>query len=267
MNIYRHEFRMNIRSVITWSLALTVLIFFFMAVFSSIAADVALMNDMMSQFPRELLIAFGMDGMDLSSALGFYSLAFLFCQVCLAVQASNFGFSILSLEERDMTADFLLSKPVGRTRILTSKLLSAITGLTITNIVVWISSFLFINAYKGERSYDSTSLLLLLASIAIFQMFFLSVGMVISLLVKRVRSVTPFSMGLAFGMYVLNAFGDMLGEDTFEIITPFNHFDPNYIIGHGAYDVPLVLISVALIVVSIAGSYLLYARRNIRSAV
>jgi len=85
--------------------------------------------------------------------------------------------------------------------------------------------------------------------------------------VKRIRSVTPYAMALGFGMYVLSAFGDMLGESALEKITPFKHFGASYIIQHGAYDWPLVLISVAVIVLSMVGSYLLYARRDIPSAV
>jgi len=267
MNIYRHEFRMHVKSVLTWSLSLAMLIFVILSLYSSLAVDAELLNDMMQEFPKELLIAFGMDGMDLSSVLGFYGIAFLLCQICLAIQAANYGFSILSVEERELTADFLLAKPVGRATILTSKLLSALTGLTITNAVVWISSLVWVNVFRDGRPYDSKPLLLLLASAIVFQLFFLSVGMLISLLVKRVRSVTSFSMALAFGMYVLSVFGGMLGEDKLEVITPFKHFDPKYIISNAAYDVPLVLISVTCIVVSVAGSYLLYTRRDIPSAV
>jgi ABC-2 type transport system permease protein len=133
--------------------------------------------------------------------------------------------------------------------------------------VVWISSFTFINIYKGGQEYDGKALLLLFVSIIFLQLVFLSLGILISLLVKRVRNVTPFSMGLAFGMYILNAFGGMLGDDKMEIITPFNHFDPNYIIQNVAYDFPIVLISFTFIIIAIVGSYFLYTRRNIPSAV
>jgi ABC-2 type transport system permease protein len=267
MNIYRQEFKMNLRSVITWSVAVAALILVFVSLFSSFAQDAALLNEMMANFPEELLAAFGMTGVDLSTILGYFSLAFLFVQICLAIQAANYGFALVSIEEREWTADFLLAKPVGRTQILTSKLLAALSGLIITDIVVWIASFLFINLFKGDATYETGSLLLLLLSIVPFQLFFLAVGLVISLLVKRVRSVTPYAMALAFGMYVLSAFGDMLGEVALEKITPFKHFDPSYIIQHGAYDVPLALISVSAIVISLVGSYVLYARRDIPSAV
>jgi len=74
-------------------------------------------------------------------------------------------------------------------------------------------------------------------------------------------------MALVFGLYVLNAFGGMIGEDKLEILSLFKHFEPNYILKHGAFDLPLEWISVAAIVISIVGSYVLYSKRNIRSAV
>jgi ABC-2 type transport system permease protein len=266
VNIYKQELKMLSKSVITWSIALVLLLWIFMSIFIGFAESAELLNAQLENFPPELLMAFGMDTLDLSSVLGFYSLAFLFCQVCFAIQAANYGFSLVSVEERDMTADFLLAKPISRTKILTTKFLAAFTGLTITNLVVWISSFVLIHIYREGRPYDTRALLMLLGSIVVFQLFFLTVGLLISLLVRRVRSVTPFSMALAFGMYVLSAFGGMIGDDKLEIITPFKHFEPNYIISNAAYD-PLLGISVAVILVSMIGSYVLYLRRDIHSVV
>ena len=267
MNIYKHEFKMKIKSVITWSLAIALMIFIYLSIYPSIAIDVELLSEMMASFPEEFLIAFGMTEFDMSTILGFFGLIFLFVQICLAIQAANYGFSLVSVEETDLTADFLLAKPVGRTKIMTNKLLAAITGLTITNLVVWISSFVFLRMYSDGGQFDTKPVLFLLLSIVIFQLFFLSVGMLISLLVKKVRNVTPYSMALAFGLYVLNAFGGMIGEDKLEILSPFRHFEPNYILKHAAYDLPLAWISVAAIVISVVGSYVLYSKRNIRSAV
>jgi ABC-2 type transport system permease protein len=266
MNIYKQELQMSYRSVLIWCIALILILFIVMSLFSGFAADAELLNETLAGMPQELLAAFNMTDIDMASLLGFFSFIFLFVQICLAIQAANYGFSLVSMEETDLTADFLLAKPVSRNKIMTSKLLSALTGLAITNIVVWLASFLVITIYHEGREYDVQALVLLLLSMALFQLFFLSVGMVISLLVKRVRSVTPYSMALVFGMYVLNAFGNMLGEETIEIISPFRQFDPNYITANAAYD-PLILLSVGIIIVSIIGSYMLYARRNIPAPV
>lgn len=267
MNIYKHEFKTHLKSVVIWSVSISFLILVFMSVFSSFSTNATLLNQMMENFPKELLIAFGMVNMDFTTILGYFGLIFLFCQICLAIQAANYGFSLVSIEESELTADFLLAKPVRRTKIITSKLLAALTSLTITNLVVWISSFLFLNLFNDGIDYPVKPLVLLLLSIAVFQMFFLSVGVLISLLVKKVRSVTPFSMALVFGLYILNAFSDMIGGINLEVISPFKQFDPNYILKNAAYDLPLVLICVTVIVISLAGSYVLYSRRNIPSAV
>ncbi|MBN1667679.1 MAG: ABC transporter permease subunit, partial [Anaerolineales bacterium] len=176
MNIYKLELKMHLRSALIWSVSIAALILVYLTAFDSLAADTALMEEMMANFPPELLIAFGMENMNFASILGFYAVAFLFCQVCLAIQAANYGFSLVSIEERELTADFLLVKPVTRQQILTSKYLAALTSLTITNLVVWISSFAVINLVLGERDYNLRALVLLLLSIVIFQLFFLTVG-------------------------------------------------------------------------------------------
>jgi ABC-2 type transport system permease protein len=267
MNIYLRELKMSVKSVITWSISISVIVVIFMSLFSGFSKDAGILDEALSKMPKELLMAFGMNTIDMSTVLGFFSLIFLFCQICLAIQASNYGFGLVSLEERDMTADFLLAKPVKRSGIMTSKLLAAFTALTITNIVTWITTFICLSLFVDGKPYDTKTLILLLASIVAFQLFFLSVGMLISLFLKKVRSVTPLSMALAFGMYVINAFGNLAGKANLELISPFKHFEAGYIIQNSAYNMPLVLVSLSVIVVSLAGSYFLYAKRNIRSAV
>ena len=263
--IYLHEFRARIRSVIIWSVSVAFLVFFFSSLFPGFASQAALLKDIFARMPAALIDAFGMQNTDLSTVLGFYSFVFIFVQLCLAIQAGNYGFGLVSIEETELTADFLLTKPVSRVQVITSKLLAALTSLTITNLVVWVVSFISLAMFNGGQSYDTGTLLLLLVSIIIFQLFFLAVGLVISLLVARVRSVTPYSLGLGFGMYVLSAFSAFLADVKLEYITPFKHLDPAYIVHNMAFDTPLVLLDVAVSLIALAVSYWLYLRRDIHA--
>jgi ABC-2 type transport system permease protein len=262
-NIYRYEFRSRWKSVTIWSLSLICLIVFFSSVFSVFADQAALLNEMMAKFPPEMRAAFGLDSLDLSTVLGYYGFIFVFVQLCLAIQAGNYGFGLVSVEENELTADFLLSKPVSRAQVLTSKLLAVLSSLLITDLCVWASSFIAITLFRGGREYELSTLLLLMSSAVIFQLFFLSVGLVVSLLVKRVRNVTPYSLGLGFGSYVLSAFSGIFGDVSLELITPFKHFDAAYIIQNHAFDTPLVLLNVSITLVSLVAGYWLYLRRDI----
>ena len=111
-NIYLHELRSRLKSTLIWSVALTVLVTFFFSFFSLFAEQAALMNEFLSRYPQELRAALGFDRMDMSTVLGYYTFIFLFAQLCLSIQAANYGFGLVSIEENELTADFLLSKPV-----------------------------------------------------------------------------------------------------------------------------------------------------------
>ena len=262
-NIYRHEFRARLTSVLTWSLAVALLVVLFFSLFSVFANQAAVMNQFLARYPPAMRAALGLGNMDLSTVLGFYSFIFLFVQLCLAIQAANYGFGLVSIEEAELTADFLLTKPVSRAQVLTSKLLAALSSLTVTNLVVWVSSFIAIGLFRDQRDYEPGTLILLLLSIVIFQVSFLSLGLVISLLVKRVRSVTPYALGLGFGAYVLSAFNGVFGEIGLELITPFKHLDAAYIIKHAGYNTPLLLLNLAVSLAALAAGYWLYVRRDI----
>ncbi|MFQ5418830.1 MAG: ABC transporter permease [Anaerolineae bacterium] len=264
-NIYKREFKTRRRSVITWSVSAAAVALLYFSIFPSFAKDAALINKTMESFPPEFRAAFGMGDVDFSTIMGFFSFVYFFLQIMLAIQAANYGFGLVSIEERELTADFLMTKPVARVQIMNSKLLAALTSLGVTQVVVWVSVFVFVNAFKGDGTYDAGTLALMLLGLSVFQLFFLTVGLVVSLLVKRVRSVTPYAMGLGFGMYVLGAFGDLGGATTFELIPPFMNFDPKFMIKNGRFDTPLVLISIVVIIVSSAASYWLYLRRDISS--
>ncbi|OGN90463.1 MAG: hypothetical protein A2Y88_02950 [Chloroflexi bacterium RBG_13_48_10] len=262
-NIYTHEFRARLKSVVIWSLAMVIIIIFFFSLFPVFSDQAALMNEFLARYPAQLRAAFGLDKIDLSTVLGFYAFIFVFVQLCLAIQSSNYGFGLVSVEESELTADFLLSKPVSRTRVMTSKLLAAFTSLAITDVVIWVSSIASILLFGEGRDYSQSTLILLLLSIVVLQLIFLGIGLVISLLVRRVRSVTPYGLGLAFGAYILNGFSGIFGDIKLELITPFKHLDPTNIVLHASYDAPLVLLDVVVILISLALSYWLYTRRDI----
>jgi ABC-2 type transport system permease protein len=256
---------MHLRSVIIWSVAVTTLILVFFPFFSVFSDQAVLMNQLLERFPAQMRAAFGLDNLDLTTTLGFLAFIFLFVQLCLAIQAGNYGVGLVSLEETELTADFLLTRPVSRVQVLTSKLLAALLSLTITNAVVWGASLLAVTLFSNGKPYQMRSLLLLLASIGIFQLFFLSVGLLISLLVRRVRSVTPYSMGLGFGAYVLSAFTGIFDDVALELLTPFKHLDAAYIVKHGEFDIPLVLLNLAVSLTALAVSYWLFKRRDIHA--
>ncbi|MBI9109114.1 MAG: ABC transporter permease subunit [Spirochaetales bacterium] len=266
MTIFLYELKMYRKSIIIWCSSISGMMFMFMAIYPSFAADASLMEMMLANYPEEFLKAFGMAGnLSLSSVLGYFGFTFVYIQLCLAIQSANYGFHFLSVEERELTADFLMSKPVSRRKIFISKFMAAFAALSITNIVVGLVSLASVAVFNDGNEWKAVNIVVLISSTVFFQLFFVSIGMLISVSVKKIRSVLAFSMSLSFGLYILNAMRGIFGGELLGIITPFYHFEPGYILEFGRYNIEKSVISFAIIFVSIVISWVLYSRRNIHS--
>ena len=75
--------------------------------------------------------------------------------------------------------------------------------------------------------------------------------------------MSPPTLGLAFGAYILSAFSGIFGDVKLELLTPFKHLDPAYIVQNASYDAPLVLVNIVIILLTWRSSYWLYIRRDI----
>ena len=266
MNIFKFEFKMLTRSILIWGSSISFFVVFYMMFFPLIMVDNTAMMEIMSEFPEEFLAFFGMSSeISFTSLMGYYGLTMSFVYIPIAIQASLYGVSILSVEERELTADFLLTKPVSRNQIFISKFLAALAALTIINISVWIASYLSIAIFNGGDEVSYFGATVLLSGIVFIQLFFLSIGLLISVIVKKVASVIGYAMGLGFGLFILSSFGDMLSIEIIKMLTPYSHFNPIQIIVDQSFNWPYVLISIIVIIISLTLGYFLYQKRNIKS--
>lgn len=266
MNIYKFEFKMLGKSVLTWGITIVGVFIMFMSFFPMFSKDSAILDSILANYPEEMLKMLGMaSGLNMASVLGYLVFVYGFIQLFLAIQASNYGFSILTVEERELTADFLLSKPISRQHIIISKVMAAFTAIFITNIVLWGATFVSIILFAEGKTYEVSYLILFLFTTLLFQLFFMAVSMVISVSVKKVRSVLSFSMALSFGMYIINGIQNIVGGDILGYFTPFHYFDPSTILESGSLNISLTILSLVLIVGALISTYILYIKRNIHS--
>ncbi|MDH8678450.1 ABC transporter permease subunit [Fusibacter bizertensis] len=266
LNIFKYEFKMYQKSILVWSITFITVTILLMAFYPSFGSDVAMVDKLLENYPKELLQAFGMGGeLSLATVLGYYAFVFAFLQLFIAIQAANYGFSIISVEERELTADYLMSKPVSRAEILLAKFGATFITLCISNGVIWISTLAALKLFNDGKAYNLSNILLLLSTIIIFQLFFLSIGMLVSVLMRKIRSVLSFSLALAFGTYILNSIRAIVGGKLLGYFSPFYHFNPATILAKGSINIALLTLSSFVIIASLTATYLLYVRRDIYS--
>ena len=267
MNILVFELRRYMGSLVGWIASIVALLVMFMAFYPVLAQDAAMLDLFLEHYPEELLKAFGMGGeLSLATVAGFFAFSFAFTQLVVATQSAYYGFHFMSVEEREMTADFLYAKPVSRPQILLAKYGAAGGALLITNVGVWLGSFLAIDLFRGDATYELWPVVSLLLTVPVFQLFFFSLGFVVTAVSKKTVSVIGAAVGVSFVLYMLNALRRIVGGELLGLVSPYYHFDPNYILLTGAWHPLHTAISVSFIVMANFAAVRLYLRRDLRSA-
>jgi len=266
MNVFKFEFKMIIRSMIIWSLSLSGFLIFYMAFYPMMGGADSGFDEIMANFPPEFTAFFGMTPeLPMTSVMGYFGLTFGIIQIPLAIQASNYGFHILSVEERELTADFLLSKPIKRSAIVTGKLSAILISLTVVNLSLWISALGALALFNTGSPVNYGGAVLVLITTFFFQLFFVGVGMIISVLLKKIPSVLSFSMGLSLGLYMASSLDTMMSIGIMKYVSPFSMFAPPSILIDTSINLGSLIVCILIIGTTIFGSYFLYQKRNIAS--
>lgn len=264
MNIYKHEFKVNFKTMVGWIVTLCGLVAMLMAFYPMFKNDLDTFLKMLDNFPPTIKAAMGIAVDSFKSPLGFYTFAFTYSLLFAAIQAMNLGIGIVSKEEREKTADFVLTKPASREKILSAKLITVFTVLVITNIFYSIVSWLLLSGI-AEESLAMEKFALINASLFFSQMIFFSIGLVISVSAKKIKVVLPVSLGLVFGFFAVSAFAVTSEDDKLRYLTPFQYFKTEHILMYGSYENIYPVVGALIVIICIAASYLLFKRRDIHS--
>lgn len=264
MNMFLHELKSYRKSTIIWTCSLIALVVLFLSMFPAFSKEVEVFKKLMEGFPEPVRKALGLSVDSMSSILGFYAYAFLYLTLCGAIQAMNLGTSIVSKEVREKTADFLLTKPVTRTKVMTSKLLAALTCLIITNVTYLVVASIMASIVKTEE-YSYKIFFMLSITLFFVQLMFLSLGVIISVVVPKIKSVLPISLGTVFTFFIIGMFSSTTGDDAIRYITPFKYFDMSYIMKNSSYEFSFIIIEIVFIIVSICASYFIYSKKDVHA--
>jgi ABC-2 type transport system permease protein len=262
--MFLHELRFNRKTTAIWAGSITALIVFYMAIFPAFSKDASMFQKMLDNYPEPIRNAFGSSISSIGTILGFYSFVFVFVLLIGAIQAMNLGTSILSKESRERTADFLLTKPVSRLRIMTSKLMAAFTLLLATNVICYAAAAIMANIVK-TNDYNRLIFFMISATLFFVQIIFFVLGVIISVFFQRLKSVLPISLGTVFAFFFIGMLIATDKDDPARFITPFKYFDTSYIIKNSSYEVPYLLAASAFIIAAVAASYIIYSKKDIHA--
>jgi ABC-2 type transport system permease protein len=265
MNIYFRELKAHRKSLIIWSIAMILLVVWGMIEYKSYMgtdeSSVELIK-IMESMPQFIKSLWGMSYLDITTAIGYFGALYPYLLLMASIHASTLGSNIIAKEERDKTVEFLMTKPVSRYQIITTKVLVSLTNIIIVNLAIYVTSIMVL---KG-LTHDSIATPIILSMIATFfiQLLFMIIGICIASIMKKPKRSGTITMAIILSCFFASLIIDL--SDKLEILsflTPFKYFEAKIFYASGylsiGYIVLVLIVSVALLMLS----YKQYNKRDL----
>nr|MBQ6241419.1 ABC transporter permease subunit [Lachnospiraceae bacterium] len=260
MTIVKHELRQGRTAFLIWTGAISLLLAICIFLFPEMKSQMDTVSEMFASM-GSFTAAFGMDRLNFGTLTGYYAIE---CGNVLglggAFYAALCAVEILSKEEKARTADFLLTHPVSRVRIVSEKLLSVFLRIAAMNLVIYLVSAGSMLAIGESVPWKQMSLL----HLAYFLLQLEIAGVCFGLSAFLRRGSVGIGLGVAALMYFMNLIANITKSAEFlKYFTPFGFCDGATIVEDGRIDGAILAAGLALGALGILAAYLKYPKKDI----
>lgn len=261
MTIFKHELRRGQKSFWIWTVSIAFMVVICVFMFPEMKGEMDSVSDMFSSM-GSFTAAFGMDRLNFGTLIGFYAIE---CGNILglggAFYAALIAVTALAKEENERTAEFLLSHPVSRARVISEKLAAVTVQILLMNVLVYASTIASVAAVGEAIPWKEITLL----HTAYLVMQLELAGICFGISAFLTRGSLGIGLGLAAVMYFLNIIGNITdGAKFLKYITPFGYTEGADIIADGRLDTAMITLGIVYTVVGIGTAYYKYIRKDLK---
>jgi len=264
MNIITQELKNNRRFMMVWTFSLASILIVFMLIYPAMLDQASAYKEILAGVPKEVLEALSINIDLLLSYNGFYGYIYIYLMIALGVMGMILGLGMFSKEITGKTADFLLTKPLRRSKIVTNKILAGIWIIFMTNLILALISIIM-KLVLSDNGDGLVVMLLISLSGFFMQLIFFAMGLFIGILRKRIRFISSFAMSVVFGFFILSMVSEIIEEDALFYLTPFRYFDSNALILKGAFETKYLALTFIIVLVFLGLSYVVFEKKDIHA--
>lgn len=262
MTLFLHELKRDFVKLAVWSGAIAVMLLVSIVIYPQMTSQMSEIGDMFSEMGG-FSAAFGMDKINFGSFDGYFAVE---CGNVLGLGGALFaalsGIAALSKEERERTAEFLLTHPVSRKRVVASKLAALLAEVLTLNIVVAL--FALVATVSIGESIGASLFFDLFAGYFLMQTEIACVSFGVSAFICK--GGLGIGIGAAFVLYFLNILANLTeGAAFLRYITPFSFADGTAILASGRIEGKYLITGALFTLIGVAAAFIKYDRKDIRS--
>ena len=260
MTMVKHEINQGKLSFLIWTASVGMLLAVCVFLYPEMKGEMEGVSELFASM-GSFTAAFGMDKLNFGTLIGYYAVE---CGNILGLgggfYAALCGAGILSKEEKERTAEFLLVHPVSRSRIVTEKLIAVFLQITAMNLLIYALAAGSMATIGEDIPWKELNLL----HLAYYLMQLEIGGVCFGISAFMRKGTLGAGLGLAAMLYCLNLIANIADAASFlKYITPFGYCDGADIVSEGSLDGALVAVGALIGVAGIAAAYLKYTKKDI----
>ena len=260
MTVLNHEFRMGRKALAIWTAAIGGFIVCCIFLFPEMAGQMKSVSNIFASMGA-FTAAFGMDRLNFGTLTGFYAIE---CGNILGIGGALFAAmlasNMLCKEEKDHTAEFLLTHPVTRVHVVAGKLGAMLVQTLLMNAVVFLMAAASVAAIGYEIPWKELGLLHLACLLVQVELEGICFG--ISAFLRR--GGLGIGMGLTICFYFLNLVANLSKQAKFlKYITPFGFAEGADVLSDGCLNLRYLAVGAVFTIIGIAAAFWEYNRKDI----
>lgn len=226
MNIFLRELKANRKALIIWIICMIFLMASGMTKYSAYATgNGQSISELLGTMPSSLKALMGFSSFDVGTMAGYFGVLFVYTELTVAIHAALLGAGIIAKEERDKTAEFLMTMPVSRQAVITAKFLAALFNIVVVNLVTWLTALAVTPAYNNGVGIPG-EISKFMISMFFIQLIFLAAGAFLAAVLRNPKGAGSLATGVLLIGYFLARVTDMYDSlSILNILSPFKYFD------------------------------------------
>ena len=262
MTVFFHELKRDRVKLIVWTAAIAFMLLISIVIYPQMTSQMNEMGDMFSEMGG-FSEAFNMDKVNFGEFRGYFAVE---CGNVLGLGGAFFaallGITALAKEERERTAEFLLTHPISRTSIVAQKLAAVIAEILILNIVVAAGATIATLAIGQE--IDAKLFAQVFCGYLLMQIEIACVTFGVSAFIRG--NGIGIGLGLAFLLYFMSIIANLTDDAEFlRYITPFSYADGTAIVSSGAIEIKYLIPGLVFAAIGAAAAFIKYNNKDIRA--
>lgn len=260
MTLIKHELKQGWKSLAIWTLAIGFFVVICVLMYPEMEGEMEEVSEMFSSMGA-FTAAFGMDRLNFGTLIGFYAVE---CANILGIggafYAAILGVTALAKEEKERTAEFLLSHPISRTKIITDKWIAILIQIVILNLLVFLMSIASIAFINEKIMWQEIGYL----HLAYFLVQIVLAGICFGISAFIRGSGLGVGIGLATVMYFINIVANITeSAKDLKYITPFGFAEGADIIANVDLNWKMVAINLMFAMIGVLAAYWKYRKKDI----